>query len=81
MHVEGDGVEQLVGVALRRNPRRAHLLVSLVLGKHVGTFTYQHYLRPLKPQKGNNQLKRTKVDSQPAKTGRAKRDPGLRTRF
>jgi adenine/guanine phosphoribosyltransferase-like PRPP-binding protein len=37
VHVEGDGVEQLVGVALRRNPRRAHLLVSLVLGKHVPT--------------------------------------------
>ena len=25
----------LVGLALRRNPRRAHLLVSSVLGKHV----------------------------------------------
>jgi hypothetical protein len=36
----GDGVgglraEDLVGMALRRNPRRAHLLVSRVLGKHV----------------------------------------------
>ncbi|MET3919359.1 phosphoribosyltransferase domain-containing protein [Arthrobacter sp. UYEF20] len=28
-------VEDLVGLALRRNPRRAHLLVSRVLGKHV----------------------------------------------
>jgi adenine/guanine phosphoribosyltransferase-like PRPP-binding protein len=27
----------LVGVALRRNPRRAHLLVSTVLGKHIPT--------------------------------------------
>ncbi len=27
----------LVGLALRRNPRRAHLLVSAVLGKHVPT--------------------------------------------
>ncbi|MDQ2796749.1 MAG: phosphoribosyltransferase domain-containing protein, partial [Actinomycetota bacterium] len=25
----------LVGIALRRNPKRAHLLVSTVLGKHV----------------------------------------------
>ena len=25
----------LVGLALRRNPRRAHLLVSRVLGKHI----------------------------------------------
>jgi hypothetical protein len=28
-------VRELVGLALRRNPRRAHLLVSSVLGKHV----------------------------------------------
>jgi adenine/guanine phosphoribosyltransferase-like PRPP-binding protein len=28
-------VPELVGMALRRNPRRAHLLVSRVLGKHV----------------------------------------------
>ncbi|MDR6506730.1 phosphoribosyltransferase domain-containing protein [Arthrobacter oryzae] len=28
-------VEDLVGLALRRNPKRAHLLVSRVLGKHV----------------------------------------------
>ena len=28
---------QLVGLALRHNPRRAHLLVSTVLGKHVPT--------------------------------------------
>lgn len=30
-------VDRLVGVALRRNPRRAHLLVSTVLAKHVPT--------------------------------------------
>lgn len=30
-------LDELVGVALRRNPRRAHLLVSTVLGKHVPT--------------------------------------------
>ncbi|MBF4577437.1 phosphoribosyltransferase domain-containing protein [Frondihabitans sp. VKM Ac-2883] len=30
-------VDALVGVALRRNPRRAHLLVSTVLAKHVPT--------------------------------------------
>ncbi|MET3808107.1 hypothetical protein ABIB25_005134 [Nakamurella sp. UYEF19] len=28
-------ISELVGLALRRNPRRAHLLVSTVLGKHV----------------------------------------------
>ncbi|MER5746850.1 phosphoribosyltransferase [Streptomyces sp. NPDC002225] len=33
---EGDGeLRELLGLALRRNPRRAHLLVSNVLGKHV----------------------------------------------
>ncbi|MFC5906323.1 phosphoribosyltransferase [Streptacidiphilus monticola] len=31
----GSPVRDLVGLALRRNPRRAHLLVSQVLGKHV----------------------------------------------
>jgi hypothetical protein len=31
----GDGLDRLVGLALRENPRRAHLLVSTVLGKHV----------------------------------------------
>ncbi|MFF5715462.1 phosphoribosyltransferase [Streptomyces buecherae] len=32
----GDGrLRELLGLALRRNPRRAHLLVSNVLGKHV----------------------------------------------
>ncbi|MCH6160096.1 phosphoribosyltransferase [Streptomyces sp. M600PL45_2] len=31
----GDGLRELTGLALRRNPKRAHLLVSLVLGKHV----------------------------------------------
>ena len=30
-------LEDLVGLALRRNPKRAHLLVSNVLGKHVPT--------------------------------------------
>ncbi|MFC9974836.1 phosphoribosyltransferase family protein [Spirillospora sp. NPDC127200] len=33
----GDGLAGLVGLAVRRNPRRAHLLVSSVLGKHVPT--------------------------------------------
>ncbi len=33
--VVGVGLEGLVGLALRRNPRRAHLLVSRVLGKHL----------------------------------------------
>ncbi|MYR97858.1 MULTISPECIES: phosphoribosyltransferase [unclassified Streptomyces] len=34
--LEGDGeLQQLLGLALRRNPKRAHLLVSNVLGKHV----------------------------------------------
>lgn len=28
-------IEELIGVGLRRNPKRAHLLVSNVLGKHV----------------------------------------------
>ncbi|WUI15100.1 phosphoribosyltransferase family protein [Kineococcus sp. NBC_00420] len=43
VHVEGppgtDGltVHDLLGLALRRNPKRAHLLVSHVLGKHVPT--------------------------------------------
>ena len=34
--VDGDA-ERLLGLALRRNPRRAQLLVSRVLGKHVPT--------------------------------------------
>ncbi|MFD8815856.1 phosphoribosyltransferase domain-containing protein, partial [Streptomyces sp. NPDC059627] len=33
--VGDDGLTALLGLALRRNPRRAHLLVSNVLGKHV----------------------------------------------
>lgn len=34
--LEGDdGLRDLLGLALRRNPKRAHLLVSHVLGKHV----------------------------------------------
>ncbi|MEU3407601.1 phosphoribosyltransferase [Streptomyces sp. NPDC006670] len=31
----GEGLTELLGLALRRNPKRAHLLVSRVLGKHV----------------------------------------------
>lgn len=31
----GPALEELLGLALRRNPKRAHLLVSQVLGKHV----------------------------------------------
>ncbi|MGW4689229.1 phosphoribosyltransferase [Streptomyces sp. NPDC004244] len=31
----GPGLADLLGLALRRNPKRAHLLVSQVLGKHV----------------------------------------------
>ncbi len=34
---DGLDVHDLLGLALRRNPRRAHLLVSTVLGKHVPT--------------------------------------------
>ena len=33
--VGDDGLPALLGLALRRNPKRAHLLVSNVLGKHV----------------------------------------------
>ncbi|MCC5475993.1 phosphoribosyltransferase [Streptomyces barringtoniae] len=33
--VGDDGLRDLLGLALRRNPKRAHLLVSNVLGKHV----------------------------------------------
>lgn len=33
--LETEELQGLVGLALRRNPRRAHLLVSTVLGKHV----------------------------------------------
>ncbi|MEU6771464.1 phosphoribosyltransferase [Streptomyces sp. NPDC046759] len=33
--VGDDGLRGLLGLALRRNPKRAHLLVSNVLGKHV----------------------------------------------
>ncbi|MFF4367198.1 phosphoribosyltransferase [Streptomyces sp. NPDC001594] len=32
---DGEGLTELLGLALRRNPKRAHLLVSRVLGKHV----------------------------------------------
>ncbi|WP_255951518.1 phosphoribosyltransferase [Streptomyces odontomachi] len=31
----GDRLKELLGLAVRRNPKRAHLLVSNVLGKHV----------------------------------------------
>ncbi|WNI24968.1 phosphoribosyltransferase [Streptomyces sp. ITFR-16] len=33
--VGGEELRELLGLALRRNPKRAHLLVSNVLGKHV----------------------------------------------
>ncbi|WP_031523554.1 phosphoribosyltransferase [Streptomyces sp. NRRL F-5123] len=33
--LHGEGLPGLLGLALRRNPKRAHLLVSNVLGKHV----------------------------------------------
>lgn len=33
--LRGLEMSDLVGMAVRRNPRRAHLLVSQVLGKHV----------------------------------------------
>ncbi|MFE5915665.1 phosphoribosyltransferase [Streptomyces sp. NPDC056468] len=33
--VGDDGLTRMLGLALRRNPKRAHLLVSNVLGKHV----------------------------------------------
>ncbi|MGH3311815.1 MAG: phosphoribosyltransferase domain-containing protein, partial [Streptomyces sp.] len=35
VRLSGDGLRELMGLALRRNPKRAHLLVSQVLGKHV----------------------------------------------
>ncbi|MGW0913924.1 phosphoribosyltransferase [Streptomyces sp. NPDC002784] len=36
VELEGDdALKELLGLALRRNPKRAHLLVSHVLGKHV----------------------------------------------
>lgn len=35
--VDGLSAPDLLGLALRRNPKRAHLLVSRVLGKHVPT--------------------------------------------
>jgi Phosphoribosyl transferase (PRTase)/Phosphoribosyl transferase/TRSP domain C terminus to PRTase_2/PELOTA RNA binding domain len=35
VRLHGEGIPALLGLALRRNPRRAHLLVSRVLGKHV----------------------------------------------
>ncbi|MGI5352221.1 phosphoribosyltransferase [Streptomyces sp. CA-250714] len=35
VRLEGAGLRELLGLALRRNPKRAHLLVSTVLGKHV----------------------------------------------
>ncbi len=33
----GLALSDLVGLAVRRNPKRAHLLVSTVLGKHIPT--------------------------------------------
>lgn len=35
VRVTGEGTRPLLGLALRDNPKRAHLLVSQVLGKHV----------------------------------------------
>ncbi|GAA2087963.1 phosphoribosyltransferase [Streptomyces albiaxialis] len=35
VRLSGEGTERLLGLALRRNPKRAHLLVSTLLGKHV----------------------------------------------
>lgn len=35
VRLTGEGVRELLGLALRRNPKRAHLLVSQVLGKHI----------------------------------------------
>ncbi|MFG2607714.1 phosphoribosyltransferase [Streptomyces sp. NPDC048514] len=46
--VGDDGLPALLGLALRRNPKRAHLLVSHVLGKHVPqspSVVYGHGLR------------------------------------
>ncbi|GAA3122243.1 phosphoribosyltransferase [Streptomyces rameus] len=46
--VGDDGLPALLGLALRRNPKRAHLLVSNVLGKHVPqspSVVYDHGLR------------------------------------
>ncbi|MEU6671467.1 phosphoribosyltransferase [Streptomyces sp. NPDC046727] len=46
--VGDDGLPALLGLALRRNPKRAHLLVSNVLGKHVPqspAVVYGHGLR------------------------------------
>ncbi|WP_318203762.1 phosphoribosyltransferase [Streptomyces sp. SCL15-4] len=46
--VGDDGLRALLGLALRRNPKRAHLLVSNVLGKHVPqspSVVYDHGLR------------------------------------
>jgi len=43
--VGDEGLTDLLGLALRRNPKRAHLLVSHVLGKHVPqspTVVYSH---------------------------------------
>lgn len=35
VRLTGEGLRELVGLAVRRNEKRAHLLVSQVLGKHV----------------------------------------------
>ncbi|MEU9985375.1 phosphoribosyltransferase [Streptomyces sp. NPDC048045] len=49
VELEGDdGLPALLGLALRRNPKRAHLLVSNVLGKHVPqspSVVYGHGIR------------------------------------
>ncbi len=38
--------------------------LGIVLGTHVGAFAFQHYLRPLKPQKGNVTFKATGLGTQ-----------------
>ncbi|MET7638671.1 phosphoribosyltransferase [Streptomyces sp. NPDC005438] len=43
VRLKGEGLTELLGLALRRNPRRAHLLVSRVLGKHVPTSPAEVY--------------------------------------
>ena len=38
--------------------------LGITLGRHVGAFTFQHYLRPLKPQKSNVNLRTNGLDLQ-----------------
>ncbi|MEV6009652.1 phosphoribosyltransferase [Streptomyces sp. NPDC051976] len=41
--LDGDGLHDVLGLALRRNPKRAHLLVSNLLGKHVPQSPHEVY--------------------------------------